>query len=44
MVRDISRAQVAMGDGIKKTYPSEDEPLRKMATSIRANRTFKLVK
>ena len=23
MVRDISRAQVAMGDGIKKTYPSE---------------------
>ena len=29
MVRDISRAQVAIGDGIKKTYPSENEPLRK---------------
>ena len=42
MVRDISRAQVAMGDGIKKTYPSEDEPLRKMATSIRANRTIQI--
>ncbi len=42
MVRDISRAQVAMGDGIKKTYPSENEPLRKMATSIRAKRTIQI--
>ena len=36
MIRDISRAQIALGDGIKKTYPSEQNPLRKMATSIRA--------
>ena len=36
MVRDISRAKVAIGDGVKKQYDSEIEPLRKMATSIRA--------
>lgn len=34
MVRDIRRAEVAMGDGIKKVYPSEAEPLRKMGKSI----------
>jgi len=40
MIRDISRAQVALGDGIKKTYPSEQNPLRKMATSIRASKNL----
>ena len=37
MARDISRTQMALGDGVKKTYQSEKEPLRKMATAIRAN-------
>tara|TARA_Y100000768_G_scaffold387187_1_gene377616 strand:- start:969 stop:2015 length:1047 start_codon:yes stop_codon:yes gene_type:complete len=36
MIRDIERAQIGLGDGIKKSYESEKEPLRKMATSIRA--------
>ena len=36
MIRDIERAQISLGDGIKKSYESEKEPLRKMATSIRA--------
>ncbi len=36
MIRDISRAQISLGDGIKKQYESETEPMRKMATSIRA--------
>tara|TARA_B000000441_G_C21514316_1_gene216776 strand:- start:30 stop:593 length:564 start_codon:yes stop_codon:yes gene_type:complete len=40
MIRDISREQVALGDGIKKTYPSEQNPLRKMATSIRASKNL----
>ena len=37
MVRDISRTQMALGDGVKKDLSSEKEPLRKMATAIRAN-------
>tara|TARA_Y100000816_G_C26098814_1_gene581966 strand:- start:694 stop:1743 length:1050 start_codon:yes stop_codon:yes gene_type:complete len=41
MVRDISRTKVALGDGLKKQYESEKEPLRKMATSIRAVRDLK---
>jgi sialic acid synthase len=41
MVRDIERASVSIGDGIKKTYPSEKEPLRKMATSIRTRKSLK---
>ncbi len=41
MIRDISRAKVALGDGIKKTYPSEKEPLRKMSTSVRASVNLK---
>ena len=35
MIRDITRAQISLGDGNKKTYESEVEPMRKMATSIR---------
>ena len=41
MIRDITRAQTALGDGVKKTYDSEIEPLRKMATSIRAAQNLK---
>lgn len=41
MVRDIERASLAVGDGVKKTYESEIEPLRKMATSIRASKDLK---
>jgi N-acetylneuraminate synthase/sialic acid synthase len=33
-VRDLTRARMAMGDGIKCTYPSEKKPLFKMAKKI----------
>ena len=29
MIRDIERAQISLGDGIKKSYESEKEPLKK---------------
>lgn len=38
MVRDIRRMEVAMGDGVKRTYPSEIEPLRKMSKRAYAAR------
>tara|TARA_B100000131_G_C18040781_1_gene582310 strand:- start:58 stop:1104 length:1047 start_codon:yes stop_codon:yes gene_type:complete len=38
MIRDIERAKISLGDGIKRSYESEKEPLRKMATSIRASK------
>jgi N-acetylneuraminate synthase/sialic acid synthase len=34
LVRDVERAQLALGDGKKGTYPSEVAPLRKMGKSI----------
>jgi sialic acid synthase len=34
LVRDIDRAQLALGDGVKGTYPSEVAPLKKMGKSI----------
>jgi N-acetylneuraminate synthase/sialic acid synthase len=34
LVRDITRAKLALGDGVKKMYPSEEAPLRKMGKSI----------
>lgn len=34
LVRDLSRAKIALGDGIKATYPSEREPLKKMGKKI----------
>jgi N-acetylneuraminate synthase/sialic acid synthase len=34
MVRDLKRARVAMGDGIKKQYPSEAAPLTKMGKQL----------
>mgnify|MGYP001238690979 CR=1 FL=1 len=38
MIRDIERAKISLGDGVKRNYESEKEPLRKMATSIRASK------
>ena len=34
LVRDVERAQLALGDGNKGTYPSEVAPLKKMGKSI----------
>lgn len=34
LVRDLERARVALGDGVKARYLSEDGPLRKMAKSL----------
>lgn len=34
LVRDLSRAQLAFGDGMKRSYESEREPLRKMGKMI----------
>ena len=38
LVRDLRRARVAMGDGIKRPYDSEWEPLRKMRKKLVAAR------
>jgi len=38
MIRDLSRAKAAMGDGIKKQYPSEAAPLTKMGKQLVAAR------
>jgi len=38
LVRDLRRARVAMGDGVKRTYDSEQAPLTKMAKSLVAAR------
>ena len=40
LVRDLRRASVALGDGIKRVYPSEDKPLVKMAKKIVATRNL----
>ena len=34
MIRDLKRARVSMGDGVKKRYPSEDAPLTKMSKCL----------
>lgn len=34
MVRDLERVRVALGDGIKRVYPSEVKPLEKMRKSL----------
>ena len=39
LVRDLKRARVAMGDGVKKQYPSEEKPLFKRARSSRSKIT-----
>ena len=38
MVRDMQRARVALGDGVKRSYPSEKGPLLKMAKKLVAAR------
>ena len=48
LVRDVGRAQLALGDGIKGPYPSEAAPLKKMGKSLFYTKSFekgtKLVK
>lgn len=41
LVRDMSRAHQAQGDGLKRAYESETEPLRKMGKMIVAARDIK---
>ncbi len=38
LVRDLRRARVAMGDGVKRRFPNEDAPLFKMGKKIVAAR------
>lgn len=38
LARDLRRARVAIGDGVKRPYPSEDKPLYKMAKKLVAAR------
>jgi N-acetylneuraminate synthase/sialic acid synthase len=41
MVRDLERVRVALGDGIKRVYPSEVKPLEKMRKSLVAAKTLR---
>lgn len=38
LVRDLQRARVAMGDGVKRRFPSEEAPMRKMSKKLVAAR------
>lgn len=38
LVRDLRRARVALGDGVKKVYPSEQAPITKMGKKLVAAR------
>jgi N-acetylneuraminate synthase/sialic acid synthase len=38
LVRDLKRARLALGDGIKRTYDSERDPLKKMGKKLVAAR------
>lgn len=40
LVRDLQRARVALGDGVKQPYPSELAPLRKMGKKLVARRNM----
>lgn len=40
LVRDLQRARIAMGDGVKRTYDSEQAPLQKMSKSLVAARNL----
>jgi N-acetylneuraminate synthase/sialic acid synthase len=40
MVRDLKRARISLGDGVKRVYPSEKKPLEKMAKKIVAARNL----
>jgi sialic acid synthase len=38
LVRDLRRARLSLGDGVKRRYPSEEAPLRKMGKKLVAAR------
>jgi len=38
LVRDLERARLSLGDGVKRMYPSEAAPLKKMGKSIFYNK------
>lgn len=40
LVRDLQRSRIALGNGVKTTYPSEFAPIRKMSKSIVAARNI----
>ncbi|PWB59721.1 MAG: N-acetylneuraminate synthase [Bradyrhizobiaceae bacterium] len=40
LVRDLHRAQVALGDGVKKVYPAEVDPIVKMSKKLVAARAL----
>ncbi len=40
MVRDLRRTRIALGDGVKRSYPSEAKPLYKMAKKLVAARNL----
>jgi sialic acid synthase len=40
MVRDLQRAHRAMGDGVKRVFPEEEAPLKKMAKKLVASRNL----
>jgi N-acetylneuraminate synthase/sialic acid synthase len=42
LVRDLDRARLALGSGVKDSYPSEIEPLKKMGKKIVAIREIKI--
>ena len=42
LVRDLERARLALGDGEKRRYASEDAPLRKMAKALVAVRPLQV--
>ena len=41
MVRDLKRVRVALGDGVKRMYPCELEPIKKMGKRIVAARNLR---
>jgi N-acetylneuraminate synthase/sialic acid synthase len=41
LVRDLRRVKVAMGDGVKRIYPSEVNPITKMGKKLVAARDLK---
>jgi N-acetylneuraminate synthase/sialic acid synthase len=42
MIRDLKRAQEALGDGVKRPYPSEENPIKKMGKSLYATRDIRI--
>lgn len=40
MIRDLRRARIALGDGVKQRYPSEAKPMMKMGKKLVASRAL----